>query len=322
MNDWQDAERRVEKARQFFERQQWALALEELRAAIGLNPYNNGWFFNIGLILDEMGRYDEAIEAYQQALEIDENDLQSLDHLGLDLFRTTRHEQAIKTFERVEALDPSYEPSYCHRIIAYCALGDHEKAEEMFYLARLYKDECPLCYYNMGCSLAQRGQYDRAIACWRKTLDLDHDHLEVHVRIAEALHAKGELEQSRRHYLTALRQEPGNTQTLLDLGELLVEMGRLDEAGEKFRRAIELSPETPSPHYCYGQWQLQRGHEQQAVQSMLRTLQLDPTFAGAHVSLARICLKRNEIHLARKHLRSEILLHPENRERFWKWRIC
>jgi tetratricopeptide (TPR) repeat protein len=64
MNDWNDAERRVEKAQEFFEQRKWQEALEELRAAIAINPYNSAWFFNIGLTLDELDRFDEAIEAY------------------------------------------------------------------------------------------------------------------------------------------------------------------------------------------------------------------------------------------------------------------
>src|SRR5690606_13351656 len=122
----------------------------------------------------------------------------------------------------------SFEPAYCNRIIAYTEVGDHDKAEEMFYLARLYKEQCPHCYYNIGCSLSARGLHDKAIYCWQKTLDLDEDHPEVHVRIAEALWSKGELEQARKHYLIGLRQDPGAMATLLDLGELLQEMQRTE----------------------------------------------------------------------------------------------
>jgi len=56
MNDWQDAEDRVEKAQELFAQQKWQEALDELRAAIAMNPYNSSWYFNIGLTLDELGR--------------------------------------------------------------------------------------------------------------------------------------------------------------------------------------------------------------------------------------------------------------------------
>src|SRR6476661_1523284 len=222
-NDWSDAERRVERAQELFEQRKWLEALDELRAATSINPYNAAWFFNIGLTLDELGRTEEAIDAYRQASSIDPNDTQSLNHLAVDLHQTGRYEEALQTFTRIETLDPTFEPAYCNRILTYTELGDHEKAEEMFYLARLYKDHCPHCYYNMGCSLYERGLYDKAIYCWQKTLDLDEGHPDVQVRIAEALWGKGELEAARQHYLVGLRQDPGNTHTLLDLGDLLME---------------------------------------------------------------------------------------------------
>ncbi len=254
MNDWDDAEKRVERAQELFEQRRWSEALDELRAAISINPYNGGWFFNIGLTLDELDRFDEAIDAYRKAIDIDSNDLQAMQHLGVDLHRVGNYKEALRIFEGMEAVDSSYEPSYCHRIITYSDLGDHEKAEEMFYLARLYKEHCPHCYHHMGCSLRDRGLHDKAIYCWQKTLDLDENYPEVQVRIAEAFWGKGELEAARQHYLIGLRQDPGNTDTLLDLGDLLSEMGRHDEAGEKYRQAIELAPEEPGPYFCHGQW--------------------------------------------------------------------
>ena len=177
MNDWDDAERRVEKAQELFEQHRWQEALEELRAATTINPYNGAWFFNIGLTLDEMGRFDEAIDAYRQALAIDPNDLQALNHLGVDLHRVGQLRRGPQDLRAAsKPIDPAFEPSYCHRIITYSELGDHERAEEMFYLARLYKEHCPHCYYNIGCCLSERGLYDKAIYCWQKTLDLDESH--------------------------------------------------------------------------------------------------------------------------------------------------
>lgn len=265
MNDWSDAERRVEKAQQFFEQRKWHEALREIRLATNINPYNSTWFFNMGLILDEMGRFDEALDAYRHADSIDPNDLQTLNHIGKDLFRTGRLDRAIETFVKLEQLDASFEPSYCNRIMAYAQRGDHELAEEMFYMARLYKENCPHCYYNMGCSLDARGLYDKAIDCWRRSLDLQGPQGDIHVRIGHAYLKKGDFEQSRRHLLTDLRLNPGRTQTLLDLGELLVTMGRLQEADEKFRRAIELAPGEPGGYYHHGRLLLRMGRDDDAA---------------------------------------------------------
>jgi tetratricopeptide (TPR) repeat protein len=312
MNDWYDAEQRVERAKELFDQRKWVEALEELRAAVSLNPYNGSWFFNIGLTLDEMRRFDEAIAAYRQALEIESDDVDALQHLGNDLLRTGRHADALTIFERIEYLDPSFEPSYCARIDAYRQLGDHEKAEEMFYTALQYKEDCADCYFNVGQSLYDRGLFDKALDCWQKALDLDEHHPEVHLRIAEAFRSKGLLDKARQHYLLELRQNPGDTETLLDLGELLMDMDRLEEAGEKFRRAIELAPEHPSSHYYHGRWLVETGRVDEAIGAFLKTLQLDPTYPGAHFHLGRIHHQRHDAEKARRHLRNEHLLMPDD----------
>jgi tetratricopeptide (TPR) repeat protein len=320
MHDWDDAEQRVERAQELFDQRRWREALEELRAATDINPYNAGWHVNTGLALDELGRYAEAIGAYRRALEIEPNDLPAMARLGNDLRRIGDPDEAVRTFERIEAADPSFEPSYCHRILAYADLGDHERAEEMFYLARLFKDRCPDCYHHLGVSLAARGLLEKAVWCWRQALDLDDEYPQLDLRIAGALWRKGELQSARQHYLAALRKAPGDTDTLLELGELLVEMGRVDEAGEKFRRAVEQAPERPAGHFHHGQWLLRHAANggatgaaaELAVEAFRRTLALDPTFAGAHLRLAEVHHRRGERTLARKHLRAEMLLRPQD----------
>ncbi|MGH7177749.1 MAG: tetratricopeptide repeat protein [Tepidisphaeraceae bacterium] len=311
-SDWNEAERRVERAQELIEQRKWQEALDELRAATSINPYNSTWYFNIGVTLDEMGRLEEAAHAYRQALAIDSDDVQALQRLGCDLHDLGRFDQAISVLEKLQAVDATCEASYCGRIPAYTELGEHEKAEEMFYIARLYREHCPDCYYNMGVSLAQRGLHDKAIFCWNRALDGQECWPEAHVRIAESHWAKNELEQARRHYMLGLRQDPGNTGMLLDLSELLIEMQRWDEAGEKIRRAIELAPEDAPARCCHGRWLLRRDRLDDAASSLARALALDPACSGAHMHLAAVHLRRGETELARKHLRGELLLNPES----------
>src|SRR3954467_1338318 len=112
MSDWNDAERRVERAQELFEQRKLHEAVEELRAAIAINPYNPGWFYNLGVTLDELERAEEAIDAYKQALEIEPGDLQTMNRLGMDLHRVGRLKQAIKTFEKIENIDPTLAPAF------------------------------------------------------------------------------------------------------------------------------------------------------------------------------------------------------------------
>ena len=54
MNDWADAENRAERALQLTETQQWSEALDELEAAIEINPNDAIWHAQRGQILDQL----------------------------------------------------------------------------------------------------------------------------------------------------------------------------------------------------------------------------------------------------------------------------
>jgi tetratricopeptide (TPR) repeat protein len=171
----------------------------------------------------------------------------------------------------------------------------------MFFLARQYKEKCPICYYNIGNSLFARGLFDRALWCWQQVLEIDPDHPQVHARIADAHWAKGHLPEARTHFIEELRASPGDLDVLLELGELLIEMGELTAAAEKFRQVLELSPEECTAHFHLGMLALQDGHLQDAMLQFKRVLSNDRAFPGAHLKIAHIYRQQND--------RSEALYH-------------
>ncbi len=306
MNEWDDAERRVEKAHELYERGRWQEALDELKAAIAINPYNGSWHFNLGLTYDALDKFEAAIVAYREALEIDPDDVEVLCALGVDTNRTGRFDEAIGYFDKIEAIDPAYEACYCNRIVSYAEKGDHEKAEEMFFLARQYREQCPVCHYNLGGSLFARGLFDRALWCWQQVLGLDADHPQVHARIADAHWAKGQLAEARTHFIEELRGNPGDLDVMLDLGELLMEMGEWTPAAEKFRQVLELSPEEGTALFHLGELALHDGDTGTALEQFKRALKADRAFPGAHLRIAQVYLERGQLSEAAFHANCEL----------------
>ena len=306
MNDWIDAESRAERAHELYEEGLWAEAAAELQAAIDINPENAAWHFNFALTLEAMGRYDKACKAYRAALKLEPDDMETLNCLGVNLTRAGRYAKSLKCFERIERLDATYEPCYCNRIITYTEMGDHEQAELMFYLARQVRDECPLCYYNLGNSLYARGLNDKAVWCWWQSLRLDSAHRGANARIAEACWAQGDLAGARRHYEAELVLADDDVDTLLDLGEMLMQLGEIQEAEEKFRCVLGLAPDNAEAHYCLGELAVKRNEPAVAEAQFRLVLSLDRHYPGAHACLGRVLLRQRLRQEAIRHLLAEL----------------
>lgn len=306
MSDWLSAEQHADRAHRFYEAGQWERALAEIRIAVGLNPHQSDWIMGMALTLDALGRYEEAASCYETVLRLRGDDPEIMLRQASDLVRCGKAERALDVLERLTDLDPDFEPAYCQRILAYTQLGDHDKAEESFYMARLIVDQCPTCLDHLAESFVMRGMYDRAARCWEQVLELDPHFDQANANIARVHWEKGDLEKARDFYFRQLREDPGDTQTMLELGRLLVELDQPAEASEKFRRALEMDPTSVEAHVHLAQLALIMGHVEEARLRLNTALRLAPQQPGIRLLQARAALQAGDGAEARKHLAAEM----------------
>ncbi len=287
-HEWEQAELLAEEAFDLYEKGQMRQAFEKLTQAVEKGPENAAWFFNTALTLDGMDQYEQAITFYEKALELLPDDVETLNCLGVDYTRTNQYDLALTTFERIEQLDPLFEPAYCNRIITYTEMEHHEKAEQMFYLAQQIHSDCPLCFYNIGNSLFSRGFYERAIWCWEKTAVLDAGHPQIQFRLAQAYWVCGKGELARLAFLKEIRKNPSDLDVLLDFGIFQLESGELGAAKEKFHRILEFDPDFSAARFYLGEVYRLRGNVQSAARHYRAAIAGDPRLPGPRFRLAEM----------------------------------
>jgi len=312
MDDWSKAEDHAERARNFYQSGQWEKALAELKMALAVNPEQGDWHFGMGLTLDALERFDEALTAFEKALKLREDDKDTMLHLAVDCLRTSHTARAIEVLEHINRLDPQFEQGYCYRIAAYAQMGEHEQAEVMFYLARQVQEDCPLCYNHLAQSLAARGQFERAAYCWQKVKKIDANFPGVHGQLARLNWRRGRLDEAYESYLRELREDPGDLAALLEVGHVLLELGRSAEAAEKFRRVLELEPQHAQAHLFLGELSLAGEHLDAAQASLEKALALDANLPGVHLRLGQVALARGKRDVAWRQARMELARSPHH----------
>ena len=265
MNDWLDAEQRVERAQQLSESQRWAEALAEIDAALAINPTNAAWHAHRGMLLEELDRWEDAADAFVSALSLEPDDRDTMVALGATLYRLGRLPQALQVFERLAKLYPNFEPAYCHRVGIYAELANHDQAEQMFYIAQELNESCPHCFAHMADSLIARGLYERALFCWKRALELDPGYLGINRQIGKAHRSKGRFDLAKKYYLREIRDDPGNIDLLYEVAELALESGETAAATAKLAHILELDPSHVESRFMLGKIWLRRGQPGQAL---------------------------------------------------------
>jgi tetratricopeptide (TPR) repeat protein len=76
----------------------------------------------------ELGRYDQAISEFNQALKLKPNDAEILDCLGVAHYAKGQNERAIGYFTEALKANPKYTLSYMRRANVYDTMGEFDKA--------------------------------------------------------------------------------------------------------------------------------------------------------------------------------------------------
>ncbi len=306
MNDWSEAERHVERAHELYEAGRWDDAERELREALALNPYRAEWHFNLGLTLEASGRFPEAVRAFRDAHNLEPDDVLTLMAIATNSLRADQPAEAIQWLDDAQSRAPDRSEPLVHRIEALARLGRHEEAEVAFYQVLQLEGDHAAAYANIAESLIDRRDFQRAIFCLREAASLDPGLPRVHARLAFAYAETARPERARQLFLRELRDNPGDTDTILDLGCLLVDMNRLAEAGEKFRRVLEIQSDHPEAHFLLADLAYRQHRTDDAITGFRAVLQLDPSHPEVRRRLAELLLRRDGAAEARRLLRQEL----------------
>jgi Flp pilus assembly protein TadD len=138
------------------------------------NLNDPGLLKSYGSLLAQIGRDDEAEAAYQLVAGLQPNDPSAHENLADVLSRLGRNAEAEAAYRRAVELDPdsaNYQRALGH-FLCY-TMGQPTKALLPLQEAVRLDPKNTHAHYDVGSAYAFTGQWDRAIAAYRRALDLD-----------------------------------------------------------------------------------------------------------------------------------------------------
>ena len=140
----------------------WAGAEKEYRRAIELNPnYTTArqWY---ALLLDKLGRHEEAYAQISRAVELDPLSLVMNRNLGQHFQFSRRYDAAITQLKKTIDLDPNFSSAYFQLGTAYSESGRHEEALAAVQKGVALQSNSPLFKGLLVCAYARAGKMREA----------------------------------------------------------------------------------------------------------------------------------------------------------------
>ena len=241
---------------------------------------------NLGLLLKNEGRIEEAIEHYHQALQIAPDAWDALNDLGVALAAKGQFDEAIEYYRKSLQIDPNRFAVQNNLGHALAAEGRFDEAIECYRKALQINPNFSDALNNLGNALAARGQSDEAIECYRQALQINPDFPEALNNLGVALAAKDRFDEAIENYRQAIQINPNDCDALDNLGVALAAKGRFDEAIESFRKAIRINPNRPETIFHLGTTLDQLGRTREATAQYREALRLNPNLTGPLNNLA------------------------------------
>lgn len=206
---------------------------------IGLNHNIHN---NLGIILDRLERYEEAILEFQKALELDPGYNDVRNNLAVTFFRMERTEESIKQLEETIKIDPA----------------------------------CAEAHSNLGNIYAHSGRWTEALKEMGEAIKLKPGFAGAHNNLGNIYAEQEKTEEALIEFQEAIRLDPDNPLSHNNLGNMLAGLGNHEEAVREFETALELNPEFTEAYQGAGNSYYELGNFNRAVLAWVNAVHLEP----------------------------------------------
>jgi tetratricopeptide (TPR) repeat protein len=245
----------LEDARELFKklgRKDWVRKCDGLLQGDNNNIVHAKVWSNRGTALANLGKYQQAIECFDKAIEINPNDVNIWNSKGTALANLGKYQQAIECFDKAIEINPNDVNIWNSKGTAFHYLSKYQQAIECFDKAIEINPNDADAWNAKGLSLDYLKKYQQAIECFDKAIEINPNDADAWYNKGVALHYLTKHKEAIECYDKALAINPEQVCAWYAKGAAFRKIEKYKEAIECYDKALAINPENAIAWYSKG----------------------------------------------------------------------
>ncbi len=251
-------------------------------------------YFRRGYMMSELKRYQEAIVAYNKAIQLKPDYAEAYYNRGGAKYHLGQHGTAISDYDKAIQIEPDYATAYYNRGVAKHNLGQHSAAISDYDKAIQLKPDYAPAYYNRGVVKSNLGEHIAAISDYDKAIQLKPDDAKAYNNRGLAKDLLGQYFAAISDYDKAIQLKPDYADAYNNRGIAKHLLGQHFAAISDYDKAIQLKPDDAMAYNNRGIAKKDLGQHFAAISDYDKAIQLKPDYATAYLNrgIAKVMLNR------------------------------
>jgi len=214
-----------------------------LKEALKHAPYHFGAIYTYAVLLQDLGRNEEAIAYYEKAVQLVPTHVSCQNNYGAALLRANRLDDALIHCTLAEELDPKAPLVKINLGYIHSLRQEFDAARTCFTEALSLNDKLDPAYFGLASvEQAVQGDTGRIKELYLKAVEINPALAEAHYALGNVLAAQGD-QQALAYFSTAALLNDNMRNLHRDFGLASLHFGRREEALRLLRLALQQNPE-------------------------------------------------------------------------------
>lgn len=248
----------------------------------------------LACIAVKAGRVDEASKLFNQALELDNEDVDILTKSAQFFAQVGEEARACELYERALQLHPEISGVAGSLAALLFSQAQFERAVQFYDKAIKEQPDNPDLRNDLGNCYYRLNDFEAAQREYRAALEFEQAGSITHRNLGLALARLGRTQESIDTFERFLGLEPDQVELFHVLGDLYVAQGDIATAIGYYEKSLSVNPTSVPVLFALSECYLQLGHQDSAIMGYRRVSQMSPDFEPAKARLKELTAETSE----------------------------